>query len=67
MKLSITQKYTLDRWFDRHKDNLKLVGEPVKQLPIEVLGQLTKRNDYETLYQDINRYLLDKILSEGRL
>jgi len=33
------------------------------ELPVEYQEALEKMNNYETLYQDINRYLLDKKVS----
>ncbi len=62
--LNKKQKKVLDKWFEtiKHTD-FRAAGDPVKNLlPWEIFEQLEQINDHETIYQNINRYIIDKIM-----
>ncbi len=62
--LNKKQKKIIDDWFEtiRHTD-FRAGGDPVKNLlPLEIWEQLEAINDHETIYQNINNYIDDKIM-----
>ena len=64
--LNKKQKKLLDNWFETIKDEPGLgVRDVVKDLlPVELWEQLEQINDHETIYQNINRYINDKTMSQ---
>lgn len=62
--LNKKQKKILDKWFETIKNtDLMAAGDPVKNiLPWKIFEELEKINDHETIYQNVNRYIMDKIM-----
>ena len=62
--LNKKQKKLLDDWFDTIKDtDYRAGGDPVANLiPLDILEKLEAMNDHETIYQNINGYVMDKIM-----
>lgn len=58
-KLNKRQKELIQSVANEHKN-----GTIFSQLDLEVLETLEKMHDYETLYQDANRYFVDCMLSK---
>ena len=63
-ELNKEQKEILDRFFEEYGDDLGYSFKPDKDLPIEYWDELEEINDFETLYQDIKRYIIDKMGSK---
>lgn len=61
--LNKTQKNMLDNWF---KNAWTGPGSIYcyEQIPVSILNQIVLSNDYETIYQDIDRYIGDKALEK---
>lgn len=60
-KLTTTQKKMISKWID---NNWNGVGSIYcyDQIPIQTLNQIVLGNDYETVYQDMDRYIGDETL-----
>ena len=59
--LNIKQKKILRDWFSKNKNNIGFSFDVQKNLPYDIWEKLEKINDYETIYQDINRYIYDLV------
>ena len=64
--LNKRQKKLLDTWFETIKNEPGLdVRDIVKDLiPLDLLEKLEALNNHETIYQNINRYINDKICNK---
>ena len=64
--LNKKQKKLLDNWFETVKNEPGLgVRDIVKDLlPYDLWEKLQIMNDHETIYQNINRYINDKVMSK---
>lgn len=71
-ELTKSQKKLLDNWFKEKEPTEKEKMFFGKQNPItnadalttEQWDSLTKINDTEILYQEVNRYLMDKVMGD---
>jgi len=66
--LTVKQKRLLDAWYEENKKDV-WVGFDLGRcdnFPLSLLRQLEQINDSEILYPEINRYLQDKAMNEGR-
>lgn len=61
--LNKRQKNIIDIWFD---ENWKGVGSflDVDNMPLDIYKKIEEINDHETIYQNINRYINDKIMDK---
>ena len=61
--LNKKQKNLLNEWFEKNKDNLGLFFQvdTCEAFSPKLFEQLEKINDHETLYQNIDRYISDKV------
>jgi hypothetical protein len=61
-KLNKKQKKVLDKWYETIKHEHGLAVRDVVQdlMPTEIWDELEALNDFETLYNHINRYINDK-------
>jgi len=60
--LTISQKKVLDKFITANKRNLNMWFEP-EDYP-ELMDELEKLNDFESLYQYVARYVSDKVMLE---
>jgi len=58
--LSRKQKRIIDDWFEENWTGAGSIRE-VEDMPIKTYELLETINDHETIYQNINRYIQDKI------
>jgi len=67
-KLTIRQKGLLDKWYKENKNKTNMTCffdlEKCKAFSLELLEKLEEINDTEILYQEINRYIADKVMKE---
>ena len=56
--LNKKQKTAIDKWFNENWHGAGSIGPD--DVPLELWDKLEKINDHETLYQNVNRYVLDK-------
>lgn len=67
-KLTIRQKKLLDKWYEENKNKPSMTCffdlERCEAFSLELLEKLEKINNTEILYQEINRYIGDKIMNE---
>ena len=59
--LSIKQKKILRDWYSKNKNNIGFSFDVQRDLPYEIWEQLEKINDFETIYQEINRFIYDLV------
>lgn len=58
--LSVKQRKILTEWYNANKDKVGLFFNiEVNDFPYELYARLVSINDYETIVQDINRFLSD--------
>lgn len=62
--LNIKQKKILRDWFNEGSFYVSIGFDVEKDLPFRVWKKIEEINDYETIYQDINRYVRD-LVSKG--
>ena len=62
--LNKKQKKILDNWFKTIRDtDFRAGGDPVKNLlPFNIWQELEEINDHETIYDNINSYINNKIM-----
>jgi hypothetical protein len=65
--LNKRQKRLIDKWFETIRGtDFRAAGDPVANLmPLALLNKLEAINDHETIYQNINRYVMDKIMEQN--
>ncbi len=63
-KLNTKQKALLDEWWEHHKNEWKGDIQYTDAFSYELLQKLEEINDHETIVQNINRYLNDKMSEE---
>jgi len=59
--LSKRQKKLLDEWYKKHGKDLTIFVEIDKIDEFDIFDELVRINDHETIVQNINRYLSDKV------
>ena len=59
--LNKRQKKIIDIWFD---ENWKGDYIDVDNIPLDIYNEIEEINDHETIYQNINRYINDKIMEK---
>jgi len=64
-KLTIRQKKLLDEWYEENKNKPSMTHFFDMGINVELLEKLEEINNTEILYQEINRYMGDKI-TDGR-
>ena len=57
--LNTKQKKLIDDWFNQNWTGQGSIYCS-DQMPVDLLTQIVSLNDYETIWQDIDRYLNDK-------
>ena len=65
-ELTIRQKKLLDKWYEENKNETGVTCffdlQQCEAFPLELMEKLEKINDTEILYQEINRYIGDKVV-----
>ena len=70
-QLTVKQKKRIDKWIDQEKNIVDgVIAHPpfknrgynldVEDMPSEIFDELVRMNDTEILYQEVNRYVMDK-------
>jgi hypothetical protein len=62
-QLTSKQKKLIDKWFATRQNDLPYGG--IKDLPDDLWAELEEINDTEILYQNVDRYILDKIFENN--
>ena len=67
-RLTAKQKKLLDKWYEENKNKTHIgyffdLGK-CEVFSLELLQKLEEINDTEILYQEINRYIGDKVINE---
>lgn len=60
-KLTTTQKKMIDKWIEKNWNGPGSIYCS-DQIPVGILNQIVLANDYETVYQDMDRYIGDEAL-----
>ena len=70
-QLMARQKKILDNWYKQHREELHQKGGGLwfdiatcDFFSCELLSKIEAINDTEILYQEINRYISDKVMAE---
>ena len=62
-KLSKRQKKMIDTWFNENWDGAGSVTG-IGDMPIDTYEKMERLNNHETLWQNAERYVMDKVMSE---
>ncbi len=62
-ELTYEQKRILDEWIREHYDELG-IGNIMEKMPFELWEKLKRLNDFETIYQEVENYIIDTIFDE---
>lgn len=62
-ELTYNQKRILDEWIREHYSELTM-GNVMDKLPFELWKKLRELNDFETIYQEVENYIIDTIFDE---
>lgn len=67
-RLTIRQKKLLNKWYEENKNKPDMTCffdlEKCEKFSLELLEKLEAINNSEILYQEINSYIIDKIMEE---
>ena len=59
--LNKKQKKLIDKWFDNNWTGAGSLGS-VDDMPLELMEELERINDHETIWDNVTRYINDKAL-----